>query len=137
MHNKLLRTLQLGLEAVDEVRGNSVSTALLYSTVILRPTRGLGGKIKRAGQNHVALTSDGEKLGLGEHGRLWTAPPPPFHAALPRIISNTYIFVDVIGGLVVSILATGTRVHRFKPGRRRWIFRAFGISSVCLPSEGK
>jgi hypothetical protein len=29
---------------------------------------------------------------------------------------------------VVSILATGTRVRGFKPGRSRWIFRAsFGV----------
>jgi hypothetical protein len=38
---------------------------------------------------------------------------------------------------VVSILATGTRVRGFKPGRSRWIFRASKKSSVCLPSEGK
>ena len=44
---------------------------------------------------------------------------------------------DGFGGLVVSILATGTRVHGFKPERSRWIFRASGKSSVCLPSEGK
>ena len=44
---------------------------------------------------------------------------------------------DSLGGLVVSILATGTRVRGFKPGRSRWIFRASGKSSVCLPSEGK
>jgi hypothetical protein len=40
---------------------------------------------------------------------------------------------DGFGGLVVSILATGTRVR----GRSRWIFRASEKSSVCLPSEGK
>ena len=45
--------------------------------------------------------------------------------------------LDGFGGLVVSILATGTRVRGLKPGRSRWIFRASGKSSVCLPSEGK
>ena len=45
--------------------------------------------------------------------------------------------LDGFGGLVVSILATGTRVRGFKPGRSRWIFRASGKSLVCLPSEGK
>ena len=45
--------------------------------------------------------------------------------------------VDGFGGLVVSILATGTRVRGFKPGWSRWIFRASGKSSVWLPSEGK
>ena len=44
---------------------------------------------------------------------------------------------DGFGDLVVSILATGTRVRGFKPGQNRWIFRASGKSSVCLPSEGK
>jgi hypothetical protein len=43
---------------------------------------------------------------------------------------------DGFSGLVVSILATGTRVRGFKPGRSRWIFWASGKSSVCLPSEG-
>jgi len=41
------------------------------------------------------------------------------------------------GGLVVSMLASVTRVRRFKLGRSRWIFRASEKSSACLPSEGK
>ena len=45
--------------------------------------------------------------------------------------------MDGFGGLVVSILASGTRVRGFKPGRSRWIFRGSGKSSVWLPSEGK
>jgi hypothetical protein len=41
-----------------------------------------------------------------------------------------------LGGLVVSMLATGPKVHGFKPGRGRWILRV--IKSVArLPSEGK
>jgi hypothetical protein len=40
------------------------------------------------------------------------------------------------GGLVVSMLASGTQVRGFKPGRSRRIFRA-KTSSACLPSEGK
>jgi hypothetical protein len=39
------------------------------------------------------------------------------------------------GGLVVSMLASGTQVHGFAPGRSRQIFRAKN-SSACLPSEG-
>ena len=31
---------------------------------------------------------------------------------------------DDFGGLVVSMLATGTQVCGFKPGRSRWIFQA-------------
>jgi hypothetical protein len=37
---------------------------------------------------------------------------------------------------VVSMLASGTQVRGFKPGRSRRIFRA-KKSSACLPSEGK
>jgi hypothetical protein len=41
-----------------------------------------------------------------------------------------------LGGLVVSVLATGPNVRGFKLGRGRWILRA--IKSVArLPSEGK
>jgi hypothetical protein len=41
-----------------------------------------------------------------------------------------------LGGLVVSVLATGPKVHGFKPGRGRRILRV--IKSVArLPSEGK
>jgi len=44
---------------------------------------------------------------------------------------------DGFSGLVVSTLASGTRVHRFKPGWSRWIFQASEKSSACLPLEGK
>jgi hypothetical protein len=52
-------------------------------------------------------------------------------------MKNALHWDDGFGGLVVTILATGTRVRGFKPGRSRWIFRASEKSSVCLPSEGK
>ena len=42
---------------------------------------------------------------------------------------------DSFGGLVVSILATGTCVRGFKPGRSRWIFWASG-KSPSMPSLG-
>ena len=51
-----------------------------------------------------------------------------------KIVSDE---LDGFGGLVVSILASGTRVRGFKHGRSRWIFRASEKSSACLPSEGK
>jgi hypothetical protein len=41
-----------------------------------------------------------------------------------------------IGGLVVSVLATGPKVRGFKPGRGRWILRVIK-SAVRLRSEGK
>jgi hypothetical protein len=47
-----------------------------------------------------------------------------------------YDRVVALGGLVVSVLATGLEVRGFKPGRVRWILRV--IKSVArLPSEGK
>ena len=52
-------------------------------------------------------------------------------------LANLILVQEGFGGLVVSILATGTRVRGFKPGRSRWIFWASGKSSVCLTSERK
>jgi hypothetical protein len=40
------------------------------------------------------------------------------------------------GGLVVSMLASGTQKRGFAPGRSRRIFRA-KKPSACLPSDGK
>jgi hypothetical protein len=40
------------------------------------------------------------------------------------------------GGLVVSVLASGSQERGFKPGRSRLIFQA-KKSSACLASEGK
>jgi hypothetical protein len=40
------------------------------------------------------------------------------------------------GGLVVSMLASGTQLRGFNLGRSNRIFRAEN-SSACLPSEGK
>ena len=50
---------------------------------------------------------------------------------------TTYVLTYGFGGLVVSMLASGTRVHGFKPDRSHWIFQASEKSSACLPSEGK
>jgi hypothetical protein len=45
-------------------------------------------------------------------------------------------FVIALGGLVVSVLATGPKVRGFKPGRGRWILRVIK-SAARLPPEGK
>ena len=47
-----------------------------------------------------------------------------------------YCLRSGFGGLVVSVLGSGTRGRGFKPGRSRRIFRA-KKSSARLPSEGK
>ena len=44
--------------------------------------------------------------------------------------------ISGFGGLGLGVLASGTRVREFKPGRSRRIFRA-KKSSARLPSEGK
>ena len=51
--------------------------------------------------------------------------------------THIHIYVDGFGGLVSSILASGTQVRGFKLSWRRWIFQVSGKSSACLPSEGK
>jgi hypothetical protein len=57
--------------------------------------------------------------------------PVVTHAYLISNISN----VVVLGGLVVSVLATGPKVRGFNPGRGRWIFKGDKKSVAQLPSE--
>jgi hypothetical protein len=45
--------------------------------------------------------------------------------------------LDGFGGLVVSMLASGSRVRGFEPDQSRWIFSDVKKSLACLPSEGK
>jgi hypothetical protein len=45
-----------------------------------------------------------------------------------------YSEIDGFGCLVVRMLASGSRVRGFKPGRSRWIF-SVQKSSACLPPE--
>jgi hypothetical protein len=45
-------------------------------------------------------------------------------------------YLVALGGVLVSVLATGPKVRGFKPGRGRWILRV--IKSIArLSSEGK
>ena len=46
----------------------------------------------------------------------------------------TYLLQDGFGGLVVSMLASGTQVCGFKPGRSRWIFTV--VKVLSMPSSG-
>jgi hypothetical protein len=51
---------------------------------------------------------------------------------------GTVIGKDVaLGGLVVSVLATGPKVRGFDPDLGRWIFKGDKKSGASLPSEGK
>ena len=45
-----------------------------------------------------------------------------------------YTMLDGFGGLVVRMLASGTQVCGFKPGRSRWIFT--GVKILSVPSSG-
>ena len=45
-----------------------------------------------------------------------------------------YAELDGFVGLVVSMLASGTQVCGFKPGRSRWIFT--GVKILSIPSSG-
>jgi hypothetical protein len=51
-------------------------------------------------------------------------------------VDYVHVFEVALGGVVVSVLATGPKVRGFKPGLGRWILRV--IKPVArLPSEGK
>jgi len=52
------------------------------------------------------------------------------------ITLSCYIYTERLRWSRGSVLAFGTRVCRFAPGRSHWIFRA-KKSSARLPSEGK
>jgi hypothetical protein len=60
------------------------------------------------------------------------------HSSRERMLIYAHVFVfhSGFGGLVVSMLVSGTQDRGFVPGRNRWIFLAKN-SSACLRWEGK
>jgi hypothetical protein len=56
---------------------------------------------------------------------------------LPQETHLVLTSIDGFGGLVITMLASGSRVRGFEPDRSRWIFSDVKKSSACLPSEGK
>ena len=74
---------------------------------------------------------------VSSRGQLTRVGPPTWDSdeVLRYETEHTASDLDGFGGLVVSILASGTRVRGFKPVRSRWIFRAYEKSSAC-PSFG-
>jgi hypothetical protein len=50
--------------------------------------------------------------------------------------TQLWLFVVVLGGVMVIVLANILKVRWFIPGRQRWIFKGDKISSKT-PSEGK
>ena len=60
--------------------------------------------------------------------RLFAAWPKVSNVIFRAHRSSKHTLIhDGFGGLVVSILAAGTRVRGFKPGRSRWIFLAYAF----------
>jgi hypothetical protein len=53
----------------------------------------------------------------------------------PWALTASYLAGSGFGGLVVSVLASGTRVSGFKPGRSRRIFS--GIKILSMRSYGR
>ena len=53
---------------------------------------------------------------------------------LQKHSSDIYFYALATEGLVVSMLASGTQVYGFKPGRSRWIFT--GVKIFSKPSYG-
>jgi hypothetical protein len=70
--------------------------------------------------------------GVKQPGRGIGHPPPSSTEVKERV----ELYVSGFSGLVVSMLASGTRECRFAPGRSRWIFLV-KKSLACFPSEGK
>jgi hypothetical protein len=71
-------------------------------------------------------------------------PPIPIGSLFETFHLPQPLYVSGFGGLVASMLASGTRVHGFKPGRSRRIFRAKnpqhaflrrGSKAVCPMSQ--
>jgi hypothetical protein len=58
------------------------------------------------------------------------------HSGMSYKNYSEQVSISGIGGLVVSMLASGTQYRGFAPGQSRWIFRA-KKSSAYFPSEGK
>jgi hypothetical protein len=60
---------------------------------------------------------------------------PDLSVSLYRIIPRPIPEHSGLGGLVVSMLASGTQVRGFKPGRSRRIFS--GVKILSMPSSGR
>ena len=71
---------------------------------------------------------DGLEIEIRWWGEVFrTRPDLPWGPLLLRV-------PDGFGGIVVSMLASGTQVCGFKPGRSRWIFT--GVKIPSMPSSG-
>jgi hypothetical protein len=61
--------------------------------------------------------------------------PPHTSLQVPSwLMSLVTVNIDGFGGLVVSMLASGTQGRGFKPCRTRWIFT--GVKILSMPSSG-
>jgi hypothetical protein len=58
----------------------------------------------------------------------------PSSGSALSVLAKVTLLLDGFGGLVVSMLASGSRVRGFKPGQSRWIF--LYIKILSMPSFG-
>jgi hypothetical protein len=72
-----------------------------------------------------------ELIRVRDNLNYWTAPVGSDLVLLAHTVATSGF-----GGLVASMLASGTQDRGYEPGRSRRIFRA-KKSTACLPSEGK
>jgi hypothetical protein len=83
----------------------------------------------------------GPNITLKQFGDLNLVPDEVNHTYLAltkSVIKHTSrsltILTESFGGLVVSVLASGTQDRGFKPGRSRWIFT--DVKILSMPSSG-
>jgi hypothetical protein len=65
----------------------------------------------------------------------FTIPVVGFDIFVEELWGSNHMVI-ALGGVVVSVLATGPKVREFKPGRGRWILRVIKFVAR-LSSEGK
>jgi hypothetical protein len=100
-------------------------------------------KIKSLNLTHMHFEPNHHQTAPTPHSQQTNQPPHiTQHYHTPNINQSSqhqttkHHHQVALGGLVVSMLATGLKVSGFKPDRGRWILRV--IKSVArLPSEGK
>jgi len=91
---------------------------------LMRPTISSQNKVTSSGGNKNLTNQNARRRGLTA---AYSAGTKKVHFCVES---------DGFGGLVVSVLPSGTRVRGFRPGRSHRIFQASEKSSTCLPSEG-
>jgi hypothetical protein len=93
-------------------------------------TKNISRGVKAAGG--VGLTTF--PLSCTDYLEIWKPQIPENLRTSPGLYMVSFTLLDGFGGLVVRMLASGSRVRGFKPGRSRWIF--LYIKILSMPSFG-